>query len=97
SGMRSQRAGNPNGNRRNGGFHLLNRLVAELNDPDDLCSETIDNGYWTMELVYFPALCDEAFIKTACSFLSRIVSIPTSFAECSKRIRNSSSRTTGAT
>ncbi|RIE03911.1 spore germination protein [Cohnella faecalis] len=55
--------GQPNGNRRNGGFHLLNRLVAELNDPDDLCSETIDNGYWTMELVYFPALCDEAFIK----------------------------------
>ncbi|TVY09479.1 spore germination protein [Paenibacillus cremeus] len=41
---------------------MLEQIRAELQHPSDLYSVTLDNGYYEMELCYFPALCDQALI-----------------------------------
>jgi spore germination protein KA len=42
---------------------MIEEIRAALNNPADLYSDTLDNGYMQMELVYFPSLCDLALIK----------------------------------
>lgn len=42
---------------------MLQMLKEQLGNPADLYSQKLNNGYWEMELVYFPALCDDTQIK----------------------------------
>jgi spore germination protein KA len=39
------------------------QLRLELNDPSDLFSDVLDNGFYQMEICYFPSLCDPVLIK----------------------------------
>jgi len=38
---------------------MLEEIKRQFIDATDLLTETLDNGYWRMELAYFPTLCDE--------------------------------------
>ncbi|MFC4306110.1 spore germination protein [Cohnella boryungensis] len=38
---------------------MLSLIQQQFKDATDLLTETLDNGYWKMELAYFPSLCDE--------------------------------------
>jgi len=38
---------------------MLEEVKRQFEDATDLLAETLDNGYWKMDLAYFPALCDE--------------------------------------
>ncbi|MFC5468358.1 spore germination protein [Cohnella suwonensis] len=38
---------------------MLVQVQRQFKDATDLFATTLDNGYWRMELAYFPALCDE--------------------------------------
>ncbi|MFC5402126.1 spore germination protein [Cohnella soli] len=38
---------------------MLEQIQRQFKDATDLFTTTLDNGYWRMELAYFPALCDE--------------------------------------
>jgi spore germination protein KA len=40
---------------------MLEQIKKEFKDASDLLTETLDNGFWQMEIAYFPALCDESF------------------------------------
>ncbi|NOV04696.1 spore germination protein [Paenibacillus planticolens] len=42
---------------------MIEQIRAELNNPSDLSYDTLDNGYLQMDLIYFPALCDQSSIK----------------------------------
>lgn len=42
---------------------MIEEIRAALNNPADLYSDTLDNGYMQMEIAYFPSLCDLALIK----------------------------------
>ncbi|WP_239615166.1 spore germination protein [Cohnella mopanensis] len=38
---------------------MLEQIKQQFQDATDLFTDTLDNGYWHMEIAYFPALCDE--------------------------------------
>ncbi|RKP54203.1 spore germination protein [Cohnella endophytica] len=38
---------------------MLEQIKQLFDESTDLFTETLDNGYWPMEIAYFPAMCDE--------------------------------------
>ncbi|QMV43772.1 spore germination protein [Cohnella cholangitidis] len=38
---------------------MLEQIKQQFRDATDLFTDTLDNGFWQMEIAYFPALCDE--------------------------------------
>ncbi|QJD81750.1 spore germination protein [Cohnella herbarum] len=38
---------------------MLEKIKQQFQNATDLFTDTLDNGFWQMEIAYFPALCDE--------------------------------------